>query len=230
MNCSSGLNQKGWCCIERERVFFREMVPEEDCCCWGVSEELTKLLERAMRATARACKPSTARWRVLLLVLTYKDRGVFACCFIIHFRLLISPSSHTCTKELQNAVRPEYITSSSSKSLLQICCEGPFGLVSSPKPFISNERERERWKTWLHASSLYVSQSGSSDLCVDCRYEQSCYSGERESRDDAQEISIPTNRCALGFWCFKSDFVASNLLQSVWPKIKSPLYNKPLIA
>ncbi len=144
MNCSSGLNQKGWCCIERERVFFREMVPEEDCCCWGVSEELTKLLERAMRATARACKPSTARWRVLLLVLTYKDRGVFACCFIIHFRLLISPSSHTCTKELQNAVGPEYITSSSSKSLLQICCEGPFGLVSSPKPFISNERERER--------------------------------------------------------------------------------------
>jgi hypothetical protein len=80
----------------------------------------------------------------LLLVLTYKDRGVFACCFIIHFRLLISPSSHTCTKELQNAVGPEYITSSSSKSLLQICCEGPFGLVSSPKPFISNERERER--------------------------------------------------------------------------------------
>lgn len=215
MNCSSGLNQKGWCCIERERVFFREMVPEEDCCCWGVSEELTKLLERAMRATARACKPSTARWRVLLLVLTYKDRGVFACCFIIHFRLLISPSSHTCTKELQNAVRPEYITSSSSKSLLQICCEGPFGLVSSPKPFISNERERERWKTWLHASSLYVSQSGSSDLCVDCRYEQSCYSGERESRDDAQEISIPTNRCALGFWCFKSDFVASNLIPLV---------------
>jgi hypothetical protein len=80
----------------------------------------------------------------LLLVLTYKDRGVFACCFIIHFRLLISPSSHTCTKELQNAVGPEYITSSSSKSLLQICCEGPFGLVSSPKPFISNEREKER--------------------------------------------------------------------------------------
>ncbi len=203
------------------------MVPEEDCCCWGVSEELTKLLERAMRATARACKPSTARWVVILLVLTYKDRGVFACCFIIHFRLLISPSSHT-RRSSRMQFEPEYIISSSSKSLLQICCEGPFGLVSFPKPFVSNERER--WKTWLHASSLCVSQSGSSDLCVDCRYEQSCYSGERESRDDAQETSIPTNRCALGFWFFKSDFVASNLLQSVWPKIKSPLYNKPLIA
>jgi hypothetical protein len=93
----------------------------------------------------------------MLLVLTYKDRGVFACCFIIHFRLLISPSSHTCTKELQNAVRPEYIISSSSKSLLQICCEGPFGLVSSPKPFISNEREREMKN--LIACIIFVCES-----------------------------------------------------------------------
>ncbi len=155
MSCSSGLNQRMVLYWARKSVFQRD----------GTWRRLLLLrcIWRADEALGACNKGDGTSMQVIHFPLSGTAFGAYvqrswSICLLLHnpFQTLNLPIfSHT--KELQNAVRPEYIISSSSKSLLQICCEGPSGLVSSPKPFVSNEREREMKN--LIACIIFVCES-----------------------------------------------------------------------
>ncbi len=150
----------------------------------------------------------------------------WSICLLLHnpFQTLNLPIfSHT--KELQNAVRTEYIISSSSKSLLQICCEGPFGMVSSPKPFISNERERERDEKLdcMHHLCVWVSQAQATSVWIVGTSKVAIAVKERVEMMHKKSAFQPTG--------VHLDFDASNLilLLQICFKISDPKSNPPCI-